>query len=60
MINWYKPSEKMPENGTSIVIITKGDVLWDIRERIYLSNKIHTDDYWAYASDFNFTKEENE
>lgn len=59
MINWYKPSEKMPEDYEHIVVLhrsyemkmtainTKKYEMW-FMENIYR---------WAYAIDFNFPKE---
>lgn len=79
MIKWYKPSEKMPEEGDEIVlfdqskhIVLRGiatDCLFEGEWKMELSFLkfgdrrpsyigINDFDFWAYASEFNFPKEE--
>lgn len=61
MINWYKPSEKMPEVGDVVIVLTRPNMeLKTHRIEIYKWSKWYSfdsDQHWAYASEFSFPKE---
>lgn len=60
MIKWYKPSEKVPEDRAKIVIYGSAYHEIDFYEVEYdAKDYLEDNDYvWAYASDFNFLKDE--
>jgi hypothetical protein len=58
MIIWYRPSERMPEDGDAVIWVLY------VFEEFYLRYYIHNDtefphgEFWTYAKDFNFPKDE--
>jgi len=70
MINWYKPSEKIPKVKDDVIVLSPDgmsmyrDLVNMVSEEIFIigisrERLIQCGSYchWAYASEFNFPKE---